>query len=137
MDVVSRLTARKPSDWFSKESFTLLAPDGQANVIYSSEPLDPTIDTDHYASVQGELLEREFPGYRQHGELEEYGIGNVSGRLREFSWTPPDGVTVRQIQLYAAYDGQGWTATATTPEEHYPAVRQQLMAILSTIAVRA
>lgn len=38
-----QLTAPLPEGWFAKESITLLAPDGQANVIASSEPLDRTI----------------------------------------------------------------------------------------------
>ena len=38
------LMAAAPADWFFKEQITFLAPDGQANVIASTEPLDPSID---------------------------------------------------------------------------------------------
>ena len=43
------ISALKPPEWFGKESITLLAPDGRANVIASSEPLAEEIDIDRYA----------------------------------------------------------------------------------------
>src|SRR3954452_15177039 len=61
----ARLQAALPAGWFVKESITLLAPDGAGNVIVSTEPLDPSIDTARYAEVQGELLRNEFPGFTE------------------------------------------------------------------------
>ena len=113
MNGFSRSTVRAPvpSGWFEKHSVTLLAPDGQANVIASREPLDPSIDTARYASVQGELLRREFPGFHEHAfTLVPLSAGPAY--LRLFSWTPPDGVAVVQQQVYFARDGAGYTATS-------------------------
>jgi hypothetical protein len=62
--VRTRLGAVIPDDWYWKESLTILAPEGKANIILSSEPLDDAIDLDRYTRVQGELLVEEFPGYR-------------------------------------------------------------------------
>lgn len=95
--------------------------EGEANVIASTEPLDGSITGEVYAEVQGDLLESEFPGYRQYGGLEQLQLEGLSDRgfLREFSWTPPDGVPVRQVQVYAVRRGRGFTATATTPESMY------------------
>ena len=76
-----RLRAEVPETWFAKESVTFLAPDGQANVIASSEPLDPSIDTERYASTQGDLLAKEFPGYEQHELRDTEPPGWAPGRL--------------------------------------------------------
>ncbi len=124
------LTAALPGDWFAKESTTLLAPDGQANVIASSEPLDPSIDTDRYASVQGDLLRGEFPGYEEKSFDRIEIFGGRSGYMRHFQWTPPDGVPVVQLQLYYAENGRGYTATATTPAEGFPSRELLLRQIL-------
>jgi hypothetical protein len=120
------LVAESPAGWFTKESITLLAPDGQANVICSSEPLDPTIDTDRYAAVQGDLLRNEFPGYQEAGFERRIIFGGHPGWWREFSWHPPDGVRINQIQLYFARDGRGYTATATTPSPDLGGLREIL-----------
>lgn len=113
------LTAPVPENWFTKGSTTLLAPDGQANVIASSEPLDPTMTVEMYAEVQGELLEREFPGYVLKSYESVSVLGGLQGYIRHFEWTPPDGVTVTQIQIYYVQTGRGYTATATTPKEAF------------------
>ena len=88
-----------PAGWYTKQSWTLLSPDGASNVIVSCEPLAPDQDTATYAAVQGELLQREFPGYAQLGMTE---IMTPQGPipLRMFEWSPPDGVRVRQHQVY-------------------------------------
>ena len=88
------ITVPLPPGWFAKESFTVLAPDGQANVIASSEPLDPSIDTARYAEVQRGLLEKEFPDYHEIGSGEITLAGGVAAQWREFGWQPPDGVRV-------------------------------------------
>jgi hypothetical protein len=110
----SSVRAPVPTGWFEKQSVTLLSPDGQANVIASREPLDPTIDTGRYAAVQGDLLRKEFPGYREHA-FTVVALGAGPAYMRHFSWTPPDGVAVVQQQIYFTRPGTGYTATATTP----------------------
>ncbi len=117
---VPRLRATLPDGWFAKESMTLLAPDGQANLIASSEPLDPSITAEQYAQVQGDLLAKEFPGYRQLRYQRALVFGGRPGYERAFQWTPPDGAPVIQVQLYFAASGRGYTATATTPAAQYP-----------------
>jgi hypothetical protein len=129
------ISALKPPDWFGKESITLLAPDGQANVIASCEPLEETIDTDTYAGVQGDLLEKEFPGYKQFAFEPKRVFGGRDGRIRRFQWTPPDGEPVTQIQLYYAEAGYGYTATATTPTRQFADVELQLTEILEGLTV--
>jgi hypothetical protein len=130
------ISATLPKDWFAKESMTFLAADGQANVIASSEPLDPTIDSEHYASAQGDLLAKEFPGFKQLAPLEESEIfGGRSGYVRRFEWLPPDGVAVTQIQLYYAESGRGWTATATTPSTEFSRYELDLRDVLEGLMI--
>jgi hypothetical protein len=110
-----QLTATLPAGWVVKESITLVGPDGQANVIASSEPLDASTDTERYADLQGELLRQEFPGYRESvfGRISLF--GGHEGYMRRFEWEPPNSEPVTQMQLYYAENGRGYTATATTP----------------------
>src|SRR4051794_34286815 len=124
------ISAPLPQDWYAKDSLTLLAPDGQANVIASSEPLSPDIDTARYADVQGDLLEREFPGFRQISFEETDAFGGRRGHLRRFEWLPPDGEAVTQIQLYYAEAGRGYTATATTPSSEFARYELELRDVL-------
>jgi hypothetical protein len=123
-----------PDDWFGKESLTLLAPDGQANIIASSEPLDPGIDTERYAQVQGDLLANEFPHYHQHS-FEPFPAFGRRGWIRVFEWQPPDGVHVTQMQVYYAENGRGYTATATTPSTQFDRFEWQFKVVLSDIAI--
>lgn len=130
------LTLRIPSGWFFKESYTLLAEDGQANVIASTEPLDSAMTSLEYQQVQGNLLLTEFPGYVEHS-LEEVGLPGLqqTAYLRVFSWAPPDGVPITQIQLYAAVPGRGITATATTPSSLFAERRETLLQAISSLEV--
>lgn len=73
------------------------------------------MDVVRYAGVQGELLRQEFPHYVEH-ELAPVVLTSGPAWHRTFAWTPPDGVRVRQQQLYFVTPGTGFTATATTPE---------------------
>jgi hypothetical protein len=113
----TKITAPLPDGWFFKESITLLAPDGRANVIASSEPLSPEIDLARYAGVQGELLRTEFSGYRELALEVTKAYKEYEGILRTFEWSPDEkpGEPVRQIQLYCVINGRGYTATATAP----------------------
>jgi hypothetical protein len=130
------ITSLVPDGWFVKESITLLAADGQANVIASAEPLDPSIDTAKYAGVQGDLLRKEFPGYEEHWFEDREVLGGRPGVMRGFTWTPEGGVPVTQVQLYYAEHGRGYTATATTPASNYPAIDHVLITALQNLRLR-
>jgi hypothetical protein len=114
-----QLTAAMPPEWLAKESTTLLAPDGLSNIIASSEPVDPSFDSERYAAIQGDLLRTEFPDYEEKQYEAVPVFGGRSGYLRSFEWTPPDGERVAQIQLYYVEEGRGYTATATAPIEAF------------------
>lgn len=129
------LSVELPDGWFAKETIALLAPDGQANVIVMSEPLDPRTDAATYAANQGERL-RVFAKYEEHSFEPVTVLGDKSGFVRRFSWTPPDGERVYQVEIYYAWDGRGYTATATTPatqQHRYDAV---LRTVLSSLRLR-
>jgi hypothetical protein len=137
MEITATLAATNLPGWFHKESITLLAPDGQANVIASSEPLDPAITTTQYAMIQGDLLSREFPGYTEHTFESAWVFGITDGYIRDFSWTPPDGVQVRQMQCYAVRDGRGYTATATVPTSQFARFESELRRLLASLRIVA
>jgi hypothetical protein len=111
---VSRLAAPVPDGWFVEESLTLLAPDAQAHVIASCEPLDPSVTTEQYAARQGELLRQNFAEFEEIS-LDDLPLIGGTALLRRFSWTPPDGGRVTQQQVYLTASGAGFTATTTTP----------------------
>lgn len=125
-----------PEGWYFKTSVTVLAPDGQGNVIASSEPLDPSIDTDRYAMVQLDLLRAEFPAFSEHatGRLDLDGVAAI---WRRFSWTPPDGAPVTQLQLYATASGRGYTATATTLTTSWNRFEEQFHNTLRSLTISA
>jgi hypothetical protein len=126
-----------PDGWFHKQSITLLAPDGQANMIVSSEPLDPILTTDHYAQIQADLLRREFPGFREH-EVGRVVLGSGHEAVwRAFSWVPPDGVSVTQLQVYVADRGRGYTATGTTPTNNWNQVEAVFHRMVSSLSFGA
>jgi hypothetical protein len=108
------LRAPVPAEWSYEEKLTILAPDGQANVIFSSEPLPDDMDVSRYADIQGSLLNDEFEGYEEF-VLEPTQLGEHQGLYRRFQWLPSEGEPVTQIQTYFVIDGRGYTATATTP----------------------
>jgi hypothetical protein len=128
------LEASLPDGWVGKESITLLAPDGQANVIASSEPLDADVNLDTYVGVQGELLSQEFPQYEQIAlkETEMLG-GDRRGYFRRFDWTPPDGRRISQYQLYYVESGRGYTMTATAEANAFLRYEAELLGILQSV----
>jgi tetratricopeptide (TPR) repeat protein len=130
-----KLSADLPEGWFAKESITLLARDGQANIIASSEPLDESMDTHRYAEIQGDLLKKEFPGYKEYVFESAEIFGGNQGYVRRFEWTPPEGVPVTQVQLYYVENGRGFTATATTPSSQYERFELQLRLILNRMVI--
>jgi len=133
--VRSRFSAAKPLDWYSKESATYLAPDGRANVVASSEPLEPSTDSRSYAAAQGELLQDEFPDYVEHAFGPSLVFGERAGFIRRFSWHPQDAEPVTQIQLYYAEGGRGYTATATALVEDFAEFHEGLTALLDSLRI--
>jgi hypothetical protein len=132
-----RLSSQCPSSpgWHVKASVTVIAADGQANVIVSSEPLDPRYDTQAYAESQATLLRREFSGFREFS-TGPYPFLGLQGVVRWFEWSPPDGVPVTQIQAYYAAGGRGYTSTATTTAAAFQGWRQAMEFILGGIRLR-
>jgi hypothetical protein len=110
-------------------------PDGQANVIASSEPLDSNLDVHRYAELQGQLLREEFAGYRelQYGPTEL--LEGRQGYMRRFEWTPSNGQPITQMQLYYVEKGRGFTATATTPSAHVQHVELVLRQVLGELRI--
>ena len=126
-----------PSGWRVKQSTTVLEPSGRANVIASVEMISADVSASEYARVQGALLHDEFPGYREHGELQAIAVDGVEqqGWYRDFSWLPPDGSPVRQSQLYCVVPGIGFTVTATVTEEQWGELRESLAVIVGSFLV--
>jgi hypothetical protein len=117
----SGLGALLPHGWVFQEQLSLLHPGGQANVIFSSQPSHDVGATGvSLANEQGEALQREFPGYREHSVEEfEFGPNSAPAILRRFDWSPEDGPPVTQLQVYAAANGRVYTATATATIEKF------------------
>jgi hypothetical protein len=131
-----RLTAPLLDGWVAtKESLTLLAPSGKANVIASREPLAPGMDTAEYAEAQSDHLRTELPEYRQLSFEETEVFGGRPGLIRRFEWNPPEGNRVTQIQLYYAESGAGYTATATTESADFDGYESDLRAVLEGLTV--
>jgi hypothetical protein len=133
--VSGSIILKKDREWSFKESYTLLSPDGQANVIVSSEPIGPDMDSDAYADIQGDLLQREFPGYEEYAFESMLLFGGYAGFMRKFKWIPPEKDPVTQIQIYYASGGKGYTATATTPSSQYERYADLLHQTLTALRI--
>jgi hypothetical protein len=135
MEFQPTIHVQAPDGWLAKESITLLEPSGGANVIASSEPLDTSATSETYAAQQGDLLNDEFPGYRELSFEPTELFGGRSGFVRKFEWLPEAGEQVTQFQLYYAKQGRGYTATATTPSRTLPQFETALLSILNALAL--
>ena len=133
--VKDHLRAAIPVGWLWKESMTLGEPEGQANVIFSSEPVEPDVDAARYAGLQKEALSREFAGYHHVAFEQMRMLGGRDGFLNRFEWQPPGSPRVTQIQIYYVEDGRGYTATATVPTENFPRWSKALTAILDNLRI--
>jgi len=118
------------NNWLFKESVTLLASSGKANVIFSSEPLAEGVDSQAYAETQEKLLREEFPEYNQIDYEPMTMLGNREGFIRRFEWTPPDGMRVTQLQLYCVNNGRGYIATATALAKDFGQHELEMVEIL-------
>ena len=126
-----RLSGQLPTGWHVKESLTFIEADAQANVIASSEPIDPSVSSEQYAWRQGELVREEFPGYEELSFGPRQLFGARLGYERRFRWQPPDGVPIQQIQLYYVEAARGYTATATTTVTNFGCLHAELERVLS------
>ena len=85
-----------PTGWTSKveddkDALTIKNRDEYANVIVSSEPIDPSLDPLQYAEEQGDLLS-EFPEYQEFTFEETNVFAGDGGYERVFQWDPKDGL---------------------------------------------
>lgn len=130
------MTALVPKGWWARESLTLVAPDGQANVIASSEPLDPSIDVERYAKIQGDRLREEFFGYREIAfDQLRLSFGRPHGLRRRFEWNGSHGEPMTQVQLYHVENGRGYVATATTPSRQIERFEEELQQALGGLLI--
>lgn len=116
---------------------TLVRGDGEANVIFSSEPLPPEMGAGEYARSQVELQRRECTGYRQSSFGEESVFGDRRGYVHSFEWLPPDGLPIVQTQAYFVHGGRGYVGTATCPAASLARLRAELMAVLAGLRIEA
>lgn len=138
---MSRPTVRVPipPGWRFKESYTVLAADGKANVIVSSETVSADSSVETYAADQAELL-NDFPGYHLLEEDPNIRLEGLADHatLRKFTWQPEerDSSPVTQLQLYAKPSaGRGITATATARSVDFDGVEGELLSILLRVVV--
>ena len=107
-----RIVVEPPADWNLSESVTLRPPDGSASLIVSSEPIDRGIDSRMFADRSVEALALDLPEY-QPGPIVPVTLFGQPGFLHHYSWVPPEGRTVGQIQVFAVVNGRSYTGTAT------------------------
>lgn len=132
----ARLRVNLPAGWFAaKESVQVIAPQGQANVIVSSEDTGPLATTEEYVAAHERALHTQIEGYREISFAPAPVFGGRAGYLRHFEWQPPDGVPVTQLQTYLLHDGRGYTATATVPTSQFATLEATLRMVLEGIAI--
>lgn len=125
-----------PPGWHYKQTTTLLEPTGLANLIASTEPLHvDSITTEDYAATQRHLLGREFSGFRELGSGHVTLAGGIIAAWLQFSWTPPDGVPVSQLQMYVVHGGRGYTATGTSASTNWHRFERQFQQVLEDMIV--
>ena len=91
----SALTAPVPPGWWAEESLVVHTADEQGEVDANVQPVPADTTVEQAVSIQHEMQEAEFPGFREHTREACVVLGDRPGILRRFSWV--------------------FTATATTP----------------------
>jgi len=131
------LSAPVPDGWVVKESLTVLAPDGLANVIASSEPVEQRLTTQQYADAQGEDLRNQFPKFKELSYGPATMLGGRACFVRRFEWSPPDREDdpVTQIQVYHVAAGRGYALTATARSVRFEAVERILISVLERVLI--
>ena len=115
--------------WQAKHSITVVAPHGQANVIGSAEPT-PREAAD-FAAVQARQMRTDFPSWVEDRFHRASAFG-LPGWERQFRWTPPDGMPIRQVQRYAVLRGYGATMTATAPDSAFDQSAEAMRTIMDS-----
>lgn len=118
-----------------KEHITLRSRDGQANVIASVEPVDPTLGTAAFADAKGASL-RGLPDYSEQAYGPSVLFGDRDGMLRRFSWSGPHGRHTTHLQAYHARDGSGYRVTATARTEQFAAREGELRRVIADLRLR-
>jgi hypothetical protein len=131
------LSAPVPEGWLVKESLTLLAPDGFANVIASSESVDKTLTTQQYADGQGKDLRNQFPKFKELSYGPAQMLGGRECFVRRFEWSPPDREddAVTHVQVYHIAAGRGYTLTATARSVRFESVEAILISVLERVQI--
>jgi hypothetical protein len=131
------LSCAVPDGWTVRESLTILAPDGEANVIASSEPIDDALSTERYADSQGVQLRDEFSNYKELSYGPEKMLGGFDCYIRRFESSPRDhpGDRITQIQVYHVAAGRGYVLTATTRSIGFAAIEPTLSSILLGVLI--
>ncbi len=134
-----RFQADAGADWELNSSFTLKREDGLCNVVISTSAAEEDGTALRYAEEGGLLVKSQFPGFEERGALERISIPGLDGDawIREFTWTPDNGESVRQIQVYAIVDRDNVTVTLTSLDEDHAAVRSELFGVLYSIMIAA
>ncbi len=116
-----------PPEWTARETLTLIAPDGRANVTASSEPVSPDTTPEEFAvAIGASLAGGECPGYSEVSFGPTSTIGGEPAWLRTFNWDPPDADPVTQVQPYFTRRGRGYTLTATSAVDDHQRYEQML-----------
>ena len=110
----SALTAPVPPGWWAEESLVVHTADEQGEVDANVQPVPADTTVEQAVSIQHEMQEAEFPGFREHTREACVVLGDRPGILRRFSWVDGE-VEVTQVQVCHVADGRVFTATATTP----------------------
>jgi hypothetical protein len=127
----SQVALPLPDGWVGRETIAVQSPDGQANVIASSEPVAPETTGEEYAELVGRsLTEQELPGYR---ELSFERADEGDHWLRTYEWEPAESPSITQTQLYYVDDGRGYTVTATMATSERPRFELQLDLLLRSL----
>lgn len=104
-----------PPGWWVRQSTELVDPARQVHLVAASEQVALELDARAYAESAGEALGSRMPGYTEHSLAEETLPGGLRCLVRRWSWQPPAGSEVAQLQAYVVGGGVAHTLTATWP----------------------
>lgn len=125
-----------PPGWETREEISLLAPNGRANVLASSVPLEKPLTTEEYASLHSEQMPIEFRGYKEASFEPAQLLGDKSCWVRDFKWDPPDTAgSVRQLQVYHSDGKRGYTATVTALVADFLEQEAELLQVLRGLRI--
>jgi hypothetical protein len=130
----TRLEIPRYDGWGGRWSATLTAAGGRANLVATTEPIDPSIDPRQYADAQAEPVEREFDDYVELSFEAALVFGGRPGYLRRFEWRSDIG-RVRQMQAYYTWNGRAYLMTGTALAEGFEEVEESLNALMAGVTI--